>query len=129
MARKRSRATASSGKKSEASSTEQEVTPDKTAPKAVQKSITAPDPDAIRPQPKDTMVKNKAFALGPAPFDDDPVAVAERKSIDYSTKITLDMVQKKVVPRRIRVYADGIYDLFHQGHARQLMQVEPSLLL
>jgi choline-phosphate cytidylyltransferase len=61
--------------------------------------------------------------MAPAAFDDDEVAQFERDSIDYSIKITRDMIKEGDVPRRVRVYADGIYDLFHQGHARQLMQV------
>lgn len=60
----------------------------------------------------------------PAPFSEDIEAVQERERCDYNTKITYQMARDGNTPRRVRVYADGIYDLFHQGHARQLMQVK-----
>lgn len=59
----------------------------------------------------------------PAPFAYDEDAVIERERCDYGIKITYEMAKSGNTPRRVRVYADGIYDLFHQGHARQLMQV------
>ena len=41
-------------------------------------SISAPDPDAITPvRVADKMVQRKTFCLGPAPFDDDDVAIVE----------------------------------------------------
>ena len=92
--------------------TKEEVSSSKTG---LNYSIDAPHPDNIEAQTKS---KSGPQLVTPAPYDNDKVAINERDLIDYSIKITAKMAQDGTAPRRIRVYADGIYDLFHQGHAR-----------
>ncbi|GAA54954.1 Choline-phosphate cytidylyltransferase B [Clonorchis sinensis] len=62
----------------------------------------------------------------PAPFSHEPPAVAVNQACDYSIRITLEMAKSGTAPRPVRVYADGAYDMFHSGHARQLMQAKSA---
>ena len=61
---------------------------------------------------------------GPAPFHFEQEAIETRKNCDFTQRITVDMAKQGKAPRQVRIYADGIYDLFHAGHARQLMQAK-----
>lgn len=51
------------------------------------------------------------------------MAVAERERCAYG-RIPRAAALAGTAPRRVRVYSDGIYDMFHQGHARQLQQAK-----
>jgi len=58
------------------------------------------------------------------PFSDDARCVDVRAKCDYNIRISIDDAKKGQTKRAIRMYADGIYDLFHDGHAMQLYQAK-----
>uniref|UniRef100_A0A8R1IKG8 choline-phosphate cytidylyltransferase n=1 Tax=Caenorhabditis japonica TaxID=281687 RepID=A0A8R1IKG8_CAEJA len=63
----------------------------------------------------------------PAPYSDDPNVIDQRRLIDYSEKILLDDAKSGYVSRPVRVYADGVFDMFHYGHANQFLQIKNAL--
>jgi len=83
--------------------------------------VRAPSPSSLAP----TMARRVLMSnVQAAPLSFEALACEERDSIDYSVRISKEMAEAGTTPRRVRVYADGIYDLFHQGHARQLLQAK-----
>lgn len=63
-----------------------------------------------------------------AAFSDDPIATEKRNkcSYDFNNRISAERAKSMPADRPIRIYADGIYDMFHPGHARQLKQAKEA---
>ncbi|CAH8438397.1 unnamed protein product [Dicrocoelium dendriticum] len=81
-------------------------------------------PSSIKPFLAGSACSLPGPECAPAPFSHDPLAQKANNDCDYSIRITTEMAMAGVAPRPIRVYADGAYDMFHSGHARQLMQAK-----
>ncbi|XP_072033847.1 LOW QUALITY PROTEIN: choline-phosphate cytidylyltransferase A-like [Amphiura filiformis] len=78
------------------------------------------DDNIANKQPRMTLLK-------PACFAHTPESDREKARWDFYP-ITIDAAKAgNHGPRPVRVYADGIFDLFHAGHARALMQAKNVL--
>jgi cytidyltransferase-like protein len=95
------------------------------------KESAADSPDVVPVEVNNSVTMSDSCSQ-PAPFSDDPICQRRRDAIDYSIKITKEAAASGTAGRPVRIYADGIYDMFHSGHARQLMQAKstfPSVYL
>ena len=59
-----------------------------------------------------------------APLHSEHSEISIDDNLNSNEKITIDDALKGKANRPIRIYADGVYDLFYHGHARQLQQVK-----
>lgn len=70
---------------------------------------------------KDELEKVAAYA-----GDSNSVERRNKCVYDFNNRFTLETAKQAPIGRPIRVYADGIYDLFHPGHARQMKQAKEA---
>jgi choline-phosphate cytidylyltransferase len=84
--------------------------------------------DIMRPAssklPLPTFQTSSKSNCRPAPFSHEQEAMDINAQVDYTTRISMEDAKAGRAPRPVRIYADGIYDMFHTGHARQLMQAK-----
>ncbi|XP_053356151.1 phosphate cytidylyltransferase 1A, choline b [Clarias gariepinus] len=79
-----------------------------------------PNGDMNKDDPGGKIPRRTSTLTEPAPFSDELAVI----STQY-TRVSLEEARCGTqVGRAVRVYADGIFDMFHSGHARALMQAK-----
>uniref|UniRef100_A0A1I8FYC4 choline-phosphate cytidylyltransferase n=1 Tax=Macrostomum lignano TaxID=282301 RepID=A0A1I8FYC4_9PLAT len=70
-------------------------------------------------------LQNKSDKDLPFPvMSSDPKAQQELLDCNYAKRFSLDEARSGRTDRKIRVYCDGCFDLFHFGHMRVLLQAK-----
>ncbi|KAI1726471.1 cytidylyltransferase-like domain-containing protein [Ditylenchus destructor] len=65
--------------------------------------------------------------LKPAPFSEDETALARKYSLGEKWQARTFAECQQDEMKIVRIYSDGVYDLFHNGHAEQLRQAKTFL--
>jgi bifunctional ADP-heptose synthase (sugar kinase/adenylyltransferase) len=64
-------------------------------------------------------------SLEKAPFYDESPCIKRLNSINKDWHpLKLTEIRNQNQKRIVRIYADGVFDLFHHGHAEQLRQIK-----
>ena len=73
-----------------------------------------------------TSINEDPLASSPEPLFDQNATISEQQKVELLQRAYPFKINPPPTDRPIRIYCDGIYDLFHFGHAKSLEQAKKA---